>query len=99
LPRDFGLKKPPGIDHLLRVKQETKMLEVISDIQVAEQSLLHAVVSMQTSLMFLFTNSLTFQYDLKGGDPQMALKEELLARIKTLSREDPTDAKLFNVIN
>jgi len=32
IPHDFGIKKPPVIDHLLRVKEKTRMLEQIQDI-------------------------------------------------------------------
>ena len=30
VPHNFGMKKPPVIDHLLRVKEKTRMLEHLS---------------------------------------------------------------------
>lgn len=32
IPHNFGMKKPPVIDHLLRVKEKTRMLEQLQDI-------------------------------------------------------------------
>lgn len=32
IPHNFGMKKPPILDHLLRVKEKTRMLEQIHDI-------------------------------------------------------------------
>lgn len=53
LPYDFGLKRPTNLDHLRRVKDKVKLLEVISDICLAEKSLLNALVS---TLSFYYTN-------------------------------------------
>ena len=35
IPHNFGIKKAPIIDHLIRVKEKVKLLEVLSDIEVA----------------------------------------------------------------
>lgn len=32
IPHNFGLKKPPLLDHLMRVKEKTKVLELLQDI-------------------------------------------------------------------
>ena len=32
IPHNFGMKKPPVIDHLLRVKEKTRMVEQLQDI-------------------------------------------------------------------
>jgi hypothetical protein len=32
IPHNFGIKKAPVIDHLLRVKEKTRMLEQLQDI-------------------------------------------------------------------
>jgi len=32
IPHNFGMKKPPVIDHLLRVKEKTRMLEQLQNI-------------------------------------------------------------------
>jgi len=45
LAHNFGMKKSTGIDHLLRVKEKGKMLDLISDILVAEQALIGSHVS------------------------------------------------------
>lgn len=45
IPHDFGTKKPETCFNLLRIKEETRKLEAIDDILVAEQTLLHASVS------------------------------------------------------
>jgi hypothetical protein len=45
LPHDFGVKKPELMFNLLKIKEETRKLEAISDIQIAEQCLLHSSVS------------------------------------------------------
>lgn len=45
LPHDFGIKKPDSFFNLIRVKEETRKLEAISDIHTTEQSLLHSIVS------------------------------------------------------
>jgi hypothetical protein len=29
IPHDFGMKKPPVIDHLVRVKEKTRLLEYL----------------------------------------------------------------------
>lgn len=58
LPYDFGLKRPTNLDHLRRVKDKVKLLEVISDICLAEKSLLNALVSSKQS--FTLTNLLSF---------------------------------------
>jgi len=34
IPHNFGMKKPPIIDHLLRIKEKTRILEIITDIMV-----------------------------------------------------------------
>jgi len=39
LPHSFGMKRPPNIDHVLRVKEKIKMLESLNDIVVTEQAL------------------------------------------------------------
>lgn len=63
LPHDFGIKKPDIFFNLLRVKEETKKLEAINDIQIAEQSLLHSIVS----LVYVSIN-IYFQYELKNEE-------------------------------
>jgi hypothetical protein len=35
IPHNFGIKKPLMVDHLMRVKEKLKLLEVLSDIQQA----------------------------------------------------------------
>jgi hypothetical protein len=45
LPYDFGVKKPPGIDHILRVKERVKQMDLLGDIYLMEQCLLKAAVS------------------------------------------------------
>jgi hypothetical protein len=45
LPHDFGTKKTETFFNLLRIKEETRKLEALADIQIAEQSLLHSSVS------------------------------------------------------
>ena len=42
---DFGIKKPETFFNLIKVKEETRKLEVLSDIHTTEQSLLHSIVS------------------------------------------------------
>jgi len=39
LPHSFGMKRPPNIDHVLRVKEKIKMLESLNDIVVTEHAL------------------------------------------------------------
>lgn len=53
LPYDFGLKRPANLDHLRRVKDKVKLMEVIADICTAERCLLNALVS--SSLLFSFS--------------------------------------------
>lgn len=43
LPFDFGVRRPALIDHLIRVKEKAKMLEVINDICIAEKCLLNSM--------------------------------------------------------
>ena len=45
LPHDFGTKKPETFFNLMKIKEETRKLEAITDIQIAEQALLHCSVS------------------------------------------------------
>jgi hypothetical protein len=45
LPHDFGTKKPEACFNLLKIKEETRKLEAIDDILVAEHALLYASVS------------------------------------------------------
>lgn len=45
LPYDFGLKKPPSVDHLRRVKDKVKVMETISDVCIAEKCLINCLVS------------------------------------------------------
>ena len=40
LPHNFGMKKPPILDHLMRVKDKTRMLEQLQDIHTMQQILL-----------------------------------------------------------
>ena len=37
IPHNFGMQKPPVIDHLLRVKEKTRMLEQLTDIVNLQQ--------------------------------------------------------------
>ena len=45
LPHSFGMKRPPNIDHVLRVKEKIKMLESLNDIVVTEHALTSQMVS------------------------------------------------------
>lgn len=36
LPYDFGAKKPPGIDHIIRVKDKVKQMDLLGDIFLME---------------------------------------------------------------
>lgn len=55
LPHDFGTKKPETFFNLLRIKEETRKLEAIADIQIAEQALLHCSVSLNRALLCSMT--------------------------------------------
>ena len=48
LPFDFGVKRPALIDHLMRVKEKAKMLEVINDVCLTEKCLLNAMHDLKT---------------------------------------------------
>ena len=43
IPHNFGMKKPPILDHLMRVKEKTRMLEQLQDIHTTQQILLQAM--------------------------------------------------------
>ena len=32
IPHNFGMKKPPILDHLMRIKEKTRLLETLQDI-------------------------------------------------------------------
>lgn len=42
LPYDFGVKKPPTINHLLRVHEQCHKMEALSDVYALEQALLQS---------------------------------------------------------
>lgn len=43
IPHNFGMKKPPILDHLLRVKEKTRMLEQVQDIITTQHVYLNAL--------------------------------------------------------
>ena len=45
LPFNFGIKKPPGIDHLIKVKESHKKMDLLWDIYTYEQTLVNSLVS------------------------------------------------------
>ena len=47
LPYDFGMKRPANLDHLRRVKDKVKLMEVINDICYAEKCLLNSLVDLR----------------------------------------------------
>ena len=40
IPHNFGIKKPPILDHVIRIKEKTRMLEILEDIVCCNQILL-----------------------------------------------------------
>ena len=55
LPYDFGLKRPTNLDHLRKVKDKVKLMEIISDICLAEKCLINSLVSqiIHTKIFFV----------------------------------------------
>lgn len=43
IPHNFGMKKPPILDHLMRVKEKTRVLEQLQDIHTMQQILLQSM--------------------------------------------------------
>ena len=43
IPHNFGMKKPPILDHLMRVKEKTRMLEQLQDIYTMQQIFLQSM--------------------------------------------------------
>ena len=43
IPHNFGMKKPPILDHLLRVKEKTRMLEQVEDMLTTQHVYLNAL--------------------------------------------------------
>ncbi len=44
LPYDFGIIKPPKIDHILRIKDRVRQMDLLNDIYNLEQCLIKATV-------------------------------------------------------
>jgi hypothetical protein len=44
LPYDFGIVKPPKIDHILRIKDRVRQMDLLNDIYNMEQCLIKATV-------------------------------------------------------
>ena len=79
LPFDFGVKRPALIDHLIRVKEKARMLEVINDICITEQCLLNSMNDMKS-------------------DTGKTLKNELLANVQLLPRDDKVFEQIYTAI-
>jgi Poly(ADP-ribose) polymerase, regulatory domain len=43
IPHNYGIKKAVNIDHLLRVKEKLKMLEMLSDIEIAQKAMISSL--------------------------------------------------------
>jgi len=47
IPHNHGIRKPVMIDHLLRIKEKIRMLEVLGHIQISQSLLTHQEVSLR----------------------------------------------------
>jgi hypothetical protein len=43
-----SIKKPINIDHIIRIKEKTKVLEALQDIELAQRCLLNALYDLKT---------------------------------------------------
>ena len=71
LPFDFGVKRPALIDHLIRVKEKARMLEVINDICITEQSLLNSMNDMKSDTNKTLQNELLANVKLLPRDDKV----------------------------
>ncbi len=89
LPYDFGIVKPPKIDHILRIKDRVRQMDLLNDIYNMEQCLIKATVIYNFATIIFFV-----QYDLQQGDAKTVLARELLANMIAV----PTDSIMYKAI-
>lgn len=71
IPHNFGMKKPPVIDHLLRVKEKTRMLEQLQDI---------------LSLQSVYLKK-QFSFDAQYQNPSDALFSQLCVKLTKVEKD------------
>jgi hypothetical protein len=49
IPHNHGIRKPVMIDHLLRIKEKIRMLEILGHIQISQSLLTHQEVNLATN--------------------------------------------------
>jgi poly [ADP-ribose] polymerase len=49
IPQSFGMKRPPLINHMLRLKEKIHLLDILSELEIANSMSLRSIKGLKTA--------------------------------------------------